>query len=556
MTVFDQLKITRGKAYLFVVVVWALIFLPNLGRLEVQSNEPKRIMPAVHMIESGDYASPVLYGRSYRKKPPLINWMIAGMFKLTGKINEFTARIPSALMVLAFVTVLVLMNSTWLPLKGRFLTALFYMTTYAATESGRLIEIEATLMSLTGIVTIWWLNVFYEENYSKWKLWLVSGLVLGLGMLLKGPIILLFFYVMVLCVAFCDKRQRELLSWAHLAGLLVMVAVFMGWAWVLFEQTAGSSSKVTGTWTNEMMQQITPSKIKFGNWGKQIGMAIGGFMPWLLLAPFCFMKSWLSGFDDRQRRLFKSGLLAFIICLILVNLMPGTRARYSAPLCPLVSILAGLLVCVQAQHVKFEVWIRRILIPASYVICGAMVIAVVAIYGRFFEDILERLDVDASSELIVSGRLPLLLLIMFTAATLSCVIKYRKQISGVCDLSLLLSALAVCVILIYSVIAVPIIGMFDIKRPPAETINSLIDTQTPLYVYHGDWPYFFYLRRPVVYVENDTQLPDNDCYMLVNKSKAKDALSDVAKKGLKKAEFVGQTTYKRRVFNVYQLKKS
>lgn len=556
MAVFDQLKFTRCKAYLFVLFAWAMIFLPNLGRLEVQSNEPKRIMPAIHMVESGDYASPVLYGKSYRKKPPLINWMVAGMFKLTGKVNELVARFPSVLMVLAFVTVLVLMNSTWLPLKGRFIAALAYMTTYAATESGRLIEIEATLMSLTGIVTIWWLNAFFEENYSKWKLWLVSGIVLGLGMLLKGPIILLFFYVTVLCVAFREKRQRELLSWAHLAGLIVMVAVFMGWAWVLFEKTT-NDSKVTGTWISEMMQQITPSKIKFGNWAKQIGMAIGGFMPWLLLAPFCLMKSWLSGFDDRQRRLFNSGLLAFVICFVLMNLMPGTRARYSAPLCPLLSILSGLLICVQSRHEKLEVWLRRILIPAAYVICGAMIIAVVAVYGRYFEAILEKFNVDASTELVVSGRLPLLVLIMFTAATVSCVIKYRKQISGIFDLSLLLSALAVCVILIYSVVAVPIIGMFDIKRPPAETVNSLIDKQTPLYVYHGDWPYFFYLRRPVVYINNNNdQLPDSACYMLVRKTDAEKALTDVADKGLKKAEFIGQTTYKRRVFSVYKLSKS
>src|SRR5712672_3307094 len=79
-----------------VLLVWAAIYLPALGSLEIKGEEGRRILPAVTMLETGNYLVPQVGSEYYFRKPPLVNWLVAASFKLTGLRNEWTARLPSA----------------------------------------------------------------------------------------------------------------------------------------------------------------------------------------------------------------------------------------------------------------------------------------------------------------------------------------------------------------------------------------------------------------------------------------------------------------------------
>src|ERR1043165_749805 len=103
----DSLPMSRSV--LIVLAVWAAIYLPALGSLEIKEEEGRRILPAVGMLDTGNYLVPQVGSEPYYRKPPLVNWLVAASFNLTGYHNEWTARLPSALLVLAvaiaFVTV-------------------------------------------------------------------------------------------------------------------------------------------------------------------------------------------------------------------------------------------------------------------------------------------------------------------------------------------------------------------------------------------------------------------------------------------------------------------
>src|SRR3954470_14221007 len=92
---------SRPISLALVVLCWAAIYLPGLGSLEIKGEEGRRILPAITMIETGNYLVPQVGSEPYYRKPPLVNWLVAGSFKLTGYRNEWTARLPSALAVLA-----------------------------------------------------------------------------------------------------------------------------------------------------------------------------------------------------------------------------------------------------------------------------------------------------------------------------------------------------------------------------------------------------------------------------------------------------------------------
>ena len=89
------------RSFFLVMLVWGAIYLPRLGSLELKSEEGRRVLPAVTMLQTGNYVVPQVGSEPYLRKPPLVNWLVAGSFKIFGARNEWTARLPSVLCVLA-----------------------------------------------------------------------------------------------------------------------------------------------------------------------------------------------------------------------------------------------------------------------------------------------------------------------------------------------------------------------------------------------------------------------------------------------------------------------
>src|ERR1041385_1231057 len=132
----------RTSSFLIVVLVWAAIYLPALGSHEIKGEEGRRILPAVRMIETGDYLVPRVGSEPYLRKPPLINWLVAASFKIFGQRNEWTARFPSVLCMLAVALVFVNVGRcASLGGNDSLVAALIWLTNAGLIEKGRLIEI-------------------------------------------------------------------------------------------------------------------------------------------------------------------------------------------------------------------------------------------------------------------------------------------------------------------------------------------------------------------------------------------------------------------------------
>src|SRR3984893_3462965 len=129
----------RMQSFLLVVLVWAAVYLPALGSLEIKGEEGRRILPAITMLERGNYIVPQIGSGPYFSKPPLVNWLIAASFKIFGVYNEWTARLPSALCVLAVAVVFVTVARRSLGKRGSTIAALIWLTSVRIIEKGRLI---------------------------------------------------------------------------------------------------------------------------------------------------------------------------------------------------------------------------------------------------------------------------------------------------------------------------------------------------------------------------------------------------------------------------------
>jgi 4-amino-4-deoxy-L-arabinose transferase-like glycosyltransferase len=217
-------------AILLVLVAWAAIYLPGLGKRELQGEEARRILPGRTMLQTGDWVLPRSAGEVYNRKPPGINWATAIAMVFTGRMDEKSVRMPSALAMLTLAMVTLVMMRGFLGMEGALLAALIMLTNLGFIERGRLAEIDGLYCALFGMAALSWLGLWWKER--PLAAWLLSGWLLGLAFLVKGPPHVWFFYAMVIGVLRQEKKLSELLTWRHGLGLLVFVLTWSWWAYL------------------------------------------------------------------------------------------------------------------------------------------------------------------------------------------------------------------------------------------------------------------------------------------------------------------------------------
>src|SRR5690349_8201152 len=149
---------------LIVILVWAALYLPALGSLAIKGEEGRRILPGVTMLQTGNYLVPQVGGETYFRKPPLINWLVAVSFKIFGRQNEWTARVPSIVSVLLVAVSFVTIARQTLGPRGSLLAALMWLINAGIIEKGRLAEIEALYVSLCALAIVFWLSFWLQDK--------------------------------------------------------------------------------------------------------------------------------------------------------------------------------------------------------------------------------------------------------------------------------------------------------------------------------------------------------------------------------------------------------
>jgi 4-amino-4-deoxy-L-arabinose transferase-like glycosyltransferase len=332
----------RVSAVLVVLLVWAAIYLPALGSIAIKGEEGRRILPAIGMLQTGNYIVPEVGGNPYFRKPPLVNWLVAASFRIFGVHNEWTARLPSAVMVLAVAVAFVTVARARLGPRGSIVAALIWMTNVGMIEKGRLIEIEALYVSLCGLAIILWLSFLGK---SPWLIWVPPSIFLGLGLLAKGPTHLIFFYAIVFAVLWHTKEWRLLIHPAHFTALAIMLGIFAAWAIPFLHST--TTHVAAAKWSNQFTGRLQGIDFKFVSWIQNIPRSLIYFLPWVLLLPFVRFSRF---HDYAEQRLARALAWGIVVPLVAVNLVPGALPRYSMPLITPASWLLAMSYAGHALH--------------------------------------------------------------------------------------------------------------------------------------------------------------------------------------------------------------
>ena len=186
---------------------------------------------ARNMLTSKDWVTARLDGVAYLEKAPLIYWMMAVSYKIFG-VSDWAARLPLALAAVALC---------WLTYRfGRWAfgdEAGLYAGVILATSAGlflftRILIPDATLTAtITGAIWAWLALLEPEERRPlRWSVML--GACLGIGLLLKGLIAVVFPVLAGIVYMALTRQLLSLKSWRRLTlGTAIVIALGIAVPW-------------------------------------------------------------------------------------------------------------------------------------------------------------------------------------------------------------------------------------------------------------------------------------------------------------------------------------
>lgn len=390
---------TRNPAR-FVIILAIIIYLPWMGLTPFfTKGEPREAAVAVAMIEQNNYVLPQVTVGDIPYKPPMLAWMTAAIARVTtGHVDEWTARMPSALAVIALIvlTGVFFNNSEKRHCQRGWLTAAMLMTAVEVWRAGTVGRVDM-LLTLFTVAAIYSLYLLCEDRRSRWRsvLWLaLSSLAISGAILSKGPVgaILPLLCVFVYKLSNRNRFGRSfLLSAIALILGLILPTLWYRAAWqqggqefldLVIEENFG---RMTGTMSYDS---------HIHSWPYCIGTLLVGFLPWTILFAAIIWatrrKLARALTIMRQEPLLLLSVVTVLVVFIFYCLPSSKRSVYQLPLYPFLCYITACL-CERKFRDCTVIW-RNILIGISaiYVCISAIVLP---IYSR------NKTDRESASEI-------------------------------------------------------------------------------------------------------------------------------------------------------------
>lgn len=352
----------QAAPYRYLVpATWLLVLLLlfwGLGDIPLLSyNEARRALPTAAMFQSGDWLLPRLDGALYLAKPPLFYWLAAIAAHLVGSVSEWAMRLPSAFAALLTAVLAFRFARRHFGLLAALFTLQLLLANAGFALFARRAEIEMLLSTLCFASLLAALHFVYEAGKRVW-LWL-SYALLGLAVLTKGPLALIFVTLPLLVLAICRPHPRLWLALRDPWGWLVFLVV--GSAWFVAVSYRLGPQIWLSTIHHDMVNKM------YGHTGEPVY----SYLLWLLADFFpagLLMLAWPLTRWRRwreQRGMAERIALAVLVPFLLYTAFSDKHAKYLLPLYPWIAILLGeqlAQLCAAAKR-----WQRLTLLTASLV---------------------------------------------------------------------------------------------------------------------------------------------------------------------------------------------
>src|SRR5271157_2463299 len=520
-------------ALLLASFLWAGMYLPGLGSLQLQHEEPRRALPALHMLASGDWLVPRVGSEPYLRKPPLLNWTIALSCKLAGGVSELAVRLPSVLATMMLsVAIFGIAGPRWLGRRGGLVAAIFFLANFTMIETGRLAELEALYVSLTGIALILWMTSWRNET-GPWQLWLLPAPFLALGMLTKGPTHLIFYYGIILPALLIGKNTRSLLHPAHFLSLIVIFGALLCWAVPC--SLAVSSQYPAGVWKfwwGQLASRASAESdehFRLAAWLLNGPQTLKNYLPWTLLLPLLWRKETVRAIATagdsapRDVALFRGARWGMVATAVLMILLPNGSPRYIYPLIVVPCLLLGRVLTVDGGSGS-PGWLHPIWSRINFLLLTIVSVGIVAMPFAVRGD--RWIILWTGLGAILAGGVWIFALANAPPRPGSVPVSISNRLAGQAITS---AAVTVMGMMLFALVIMPPINSANTHRPRevAAAIRDALPTAAELWVLEDQYrPFWYYLEPNVRYFHRLADLPPQAHYILVPTAQTKSFLRD------------------------------
>ena len=323
----------------------------------------------------------------YHQKPPMLFWLINLSWSVFG-VSRWAAMIPVVLasMLSVYLTSALcrrlqpaLVTRAWLVLLGMF-GFLLYCTVI-------LFDLTLSVFVLGALLSV---LAYARERRVRYVLSL--GLLLGLGVLTKGPVAWLYVVFPILLAPYWADGNGNWKSWyfGMLAAFVVSLIPVLAWLipvleessrqfgyWLVWEQTAG---RITGSYRSSHDRPF---------WFFVVVLP-------LLSLPWLFFPRFWRRLGDLKRHFADEPGLRFLLLWIVptfvaFSLIGGKQPHYMMPLLPAVAILVAYL-------------LRELPRRALQITTAAMLVIIIGAHAAASRSVMHLYDLRPIAQFVISNR--------------------------------------------------------------------------------------------------------------------------------------------------------
>lgn len=317
-----------------IILVWALLALPNLQVRSFIWEEGTNADIARDVLTNGRFLEPVIYGTRWAEKPSLLPWLIAAVAALTGRVDEWSARLPSMLAVLGTTLLVHALARRYTSRTASLFAAAAFLLSPLILQKLTVAEPDTVVTALSFGAFVLWCNAA-ETGPVPLGRWLGCGVLLAVMAMAKGPQPTVFF---ASGIGFWLIVRRR---WDELSGLVLCLALPAAatavWATAVYRQ--GDEA----TWLGYMRLSGAPALSDyFAERLHLVGSLVLEMMPATLLLPFVPFPALRASPGPAEPQVLMPLIAYSCLGTLALLVWPGALARYAMPAAPAVAVLAGI----------------------------------------------------------------------------------------------------------------------------------------------------------------------------------------------------------------------
>ena len=295
------------------------------------------------VITVNPWIVPVFESQVRLQKPPLPYWCTAVLFRMLGPDAQWARLIPAAM---AVVSTLLIFDLARLLLGRRraWLAALVWVSTYFVIDEFRE-SMADPYLAFAALTAVWaWVRASDRRPASgraaprrdpTFALVVLFHLCCGLGLLAKGPVVLLHVVVPVVLYGLLYGR-RPLVTWrAHALGAALMLAVALPWPLMVLRHVDGAID----LWWYESLGEFTVNRRNARPWWFYLPQLPLLALPWVVPGALGVARGWpRRGGAWRRRALAPAWLIVIVLVFSLAHMK---KNAYLLPVMPAHCLMAA-----------------------------------------------------------------------------------------------------------------------------------------------------------------------------------------------------------------------